>query len=366
MKVLSYIDSLNRGGAETLIMDIAKNITKDDFEYIIVSGKGGDLEDEIKNSNAKYIRLNRRKAVDIKLIKQLRKIIKSEKIDIIHSHGDISRVYSHLASIGLGIKILNTFHGHIISKKEELIVKLLANSSDTNICVSNGLLNELKKEIKFKRAEVIYNGIDDSKFRQTKNKNYLKEYNFGDNDFTVGMVGNFTPVKDYNTLCKAISVLSDRTNNVKFLFIGRRDEANPEIYDNCYKYCLENNLLNNVIFTGKRDDIPEILNSLDLFILSSNTDTFGIAAVEAMLSKVPCLLSDIPPLREISDNGKYAILFKKGDEKDLAEKISDIINGKYNIETLTNEAYHWAKEKFSIRVHIENLKSIYKKVIEEK
>jgi glycosyltransferase involved in cell wall biosynthesis len=366
MKVLSYIDSLNRGGAETLIMDIAKNITNEDFEYIIVSGKGGDLEEEIRNSNAKYIRLNRRKPVDIKLIKQLREIIRTEEIDIIHSHGDISLLYGKLASIGLNIKKLNTFHGYIISKKEKLIFELLANGLDMNICVSNDFLNELKKEIKIKNAEVIYNGIDDSKFRQNKNKNYLKEYNFGKNNFIAGMVGNFIPGKNHFTLCRAVSIVLEKNRDVKLLFVGRRDEANPEIYDNCYKYCLENNLLSNIIFTGKRNNIPEILSSLDLFILSSDTDTFGIAAVEAMLSKVPCLLSDIPPLKEISDNGKYAILFKKGDEKDLADKILKIIDGKYDIENLTNEAYTWAKENFSIRAHIDNLKKIYQKVLEEK
>ena len=52
MRVLSYIDSLNRGGAEILISDIAKNITKNDFEFFVVSGLGGDLEDEVRNSNA--------------------------------------------------------------------------------------------------------------------------------------------------------------------------------------------------------------------------------------------------------------------------------------------------------------------------
>jgi len=366
MRVLSYIDSLNRGGAEILISDIAKNITKNDFEFFVVSGLGGDLEDEVRNSNAKYIRLNRRKAIDVKLIMQLREIIKTEKIDILHTHGDVSIVYSHLAALGLGIKKINTFHGHIGGIKEKFVFNCLSNRNKLNLSVSKNFTGDLKKEISVKNIEVLYNGIDNDKFIFRKTRNAIKKYIIDEGDFIAGMIGNFTFGKDYWTLCEAIPLVLNKYNNVKFLFAGRRDEVHPEIYDKCYRFCEENNLMGNVIFMGKRDDIPEILNSLDLFILSSNTDTFGIAAVEAMFSKVPCMLSDIPALKEISDEGKYAKLFIKGDKKDLAEKICGFINGEYDSEKLKDEAYHWAIENFSIRAHIENLKSIYKKVIEEK
>ena len=366
MKVLSYIDCLNRGGMETLIADIAKNITKNDFDYYIVSGLGGDLEETVRNSNAEYIRLDRRKSIDIKLIRQLRKIIKSEKVDIIHSHNDVSMFYGYLASIGLGTKRVNTFHGHITGKKEKYVFNVLSNLAQVNLSVSQNFIEDLKKEISIKNVDVLYNGIDDNKFNNFEKKENFKEFNNKGNDFIAGMIGNFTLVKDYYTLCKAIPLVLSKYNSIKFLFIGRRDEKHPEIYDNCYEYCTKNNLLDNVIFMGKREDIPELLNSLDLFILSSNTDTFGIAVIEAMLSKVPCLLSDIPTLKEISDNGKYAKLFRKGNEKDLADKIINFINLKSDSEELTENAYNWAKKNFSIRAHIDNLKSIYTSVIEEK
>ena len=117
---------------ETLISDIAKNITKSDFQYIIVSGFDGDLEETIKNSNAEYIRLDRRKSIDVKLIRQVRKIIKSEKVDIIHSHNDVSMFYGYLASIGLAAKRVNTFG---IAAVEAMLFKILCLLSDMHLLI---------------------------------------------------------------------------------------------------------------------------------------------------------------------------------------------------------------------------------------
>ena len=177
MKVLSYIDCLNRGGMETLIADIAKNITKNDFDYYIVSGLGGDLEETIRSSNAEYIRLDRRKSIDIKLIRQLRKIIKSEKVDIIHSHNDVSMFYGYLASIGLGTKRVNSFHGHITGKKDKYVFNVLSNLAQVNLSVSKNFIKDLKKEISIKNVDVLYNGIDDNKFNNSEKKEIFNEFN---------------------------------------------------------------------------------------------------------------------------------------------------------------------------------------------
>lgn len=364
MRVLSYIDSLNRGGMETLILDIAKNVTKNDFELIIVSGLGGDLENQFVKSNAVYIRLNRKYAFDIKVIRKLREIIRSEKIDMIHSHNDVSAFYGFISSIGLKIKRINSIHGYLSGKYDKTLYSFLINHSDRILTVSKSFSDKLAKDNNIKYSQVLYNGIDDKKFNFVKNRNSLNELNIISSDYIIGMIGNFSNGKDYWTLCQAIPLVLDKKPEVKFLFAGNTGGSNYNNYIKCFNFCKENGLLDNVFFLGKRDDIPEILNSLDLFVLSSNTDTFGIVVIEAMYSKVPCLLSDIPPLKEISENGKYAKLFKKGDYEKLAFTILQCIENPKELKTIKEEAYLYALRKFSISRHIHNLCNIYKDVLD--
>lgn len=366
MKVLSYIDSLNRGGAETLIMDIAKNITKEDFEYIIVSGKGGDLEEEIRNSNAKYIRLNRRKPVDIKLIKQLREIIRTEEIDIIHSHNDVSSFYGYISSRGLNIKRINSIHGNLNGKYDKTIYRYLIKKSDCIITVSKSFSDYLSERNKINKALVLYNGIDEKKFIKQNSHKVLINLNISDKDFVVGMVGNFSNGKDYWTFCQAIPIVLEKKNKIKFIMVGDITGPNNKNYIKCYKFCQDNHLSENVYFLGKRNDIPEILNFLNIFVLSSNTDTFGIAVIEAMFSKVPCLLSDIPSLKEISENGRYAKLFIKGDYNDLASLILKCLENPNEMKSLAESAYHKAVKNFSINTHIQKLSKIYRELLEIK
>lgn len=364
MRVLSYIDCLNKGGMETLIGDVAQNITNCDFELYIVSGKGGELEGYFKNSNARYFRFNRKKAIDFKLIKAIRDIIKSEKIDIIHSHNDISGLYGYLASIGLKKKMINTIHGYPFRYKEKTLLKYLIKKSERNISVSHSFLRDLEDKYKIKNDnfEVLYNGVDFEKFNQVQKGSSLKrDLNIESAGFVIGMTGNFTNVKDQITLCKAMKPILKNHKNVKLLLIGGKSEKEAYLYNQCYNYCEENDLLEDILFLGKRDDIPELLQILDLFILSTNTDTFGIAAIEAMYMNIPCVLTKIDTMVEISDNGKNAIFFNKNDSEDLADKIEYCINNNDKTEVMAEYARKWVVENYDIKNHIKNLKYLYNK-----
>ena len=89
------------------------------------------------------------------------------------------------------------------------------------------------------------------------------------------------------------------------------------MYDECVTYCQQNSLLDKVSFLGSRDDVPTILQQLDAFVYATDHDTFGIGVVEAMAVGIPVFVNDWEVMTEITDNGKFATLYKSKDEKDL-------------------------------------------------
>jgi len=361
MNVLFITDTINCGGKEILLLDICRNNSVDDFNIFIVSN-GGDLEQDFLKSNAKYFQLNRRFPLDLKYIFSIRKIIKKFNVSIIHTHDAVSELHAYLAKIGLNIKIVHTYHG-IIRKayKDNFVEKMLSNFVDANIAVSNSFykrLISLGAISKKKKNFIIYNGIDCK--RILSNKGILKsELGLNNKIYLMGMIANFTEVKDHMTICRALPRVFEMIPNSRFAFIGAKSATSPNLYYDCVDFCKKNRIDDKVFFLGKRRDIGNILKSLDLFIFSSNTDTFGIAVAEAMLAGIPCLINDIPVLLEMSNNGKYAFIFKKGDAKDLISKVLFVNRNISKRFEVAIDAKKWAMSNFSIFNHISSLKEVY-------
>ena len=177
------------------------------------------------------------------------------------------------------------------------------------------------------------------------------------------MVGNFNTVRSQFVIVQGIAELNKkRITNFDFYFVGKRTQNLESLYDDCVRYC-EQNKLDNVHFLGARDDVPSLLKSADGFVYSTNSDTFGIAVVEAMAAGVPVIVNDWAVMKEITKDGKWATLFKTEDVEDCANAIEDLLN---NLEARKADAQEIAKQvrkEYSIEKHIERLDNIYRLVI---
>lgn len=365
MKVLFILSGLGAGGTEIQALDIGRNAKKLNFDLTITySKKGGELEKDFHNLNIPVYYISRKLPVDPRYFWKLRKLIRKGKFDAIHIHEPILNIYAWLAKTKKN-KLFLTLHGFFPdSWKSKLILNFILKKNTINFAVSKGFLRRLGKYLKVedKKFEVLYNGIDFSKFSFEKGT-LKKELNIPEEDILLGMVGAFAQRKDQMTLCKAFRLISHENKKVHLAFIGPPDPKHPEFYNNCLDFKNKNNLTR-IHFLGARKDINNILNSLDIFVLSSNRDTFGIALVEAMYLKKPCIASDISPFKEVSENGKSCLLFKKGNENDLKNRINELIEDPSKRNQLIENAHERAKI-FSIENHIKNLKSSYLSALNE-
>lgn len=360
MKTAFLFGSLNRGGTETLMLDICKNLQNKDFEAIGVYRKRGVLEEEFIKSGIPFYFVPTSKN-RVKYLLNLRKIILSKKVDIIHAQQPIDAIYAKVACVGLRIKIVLTFHGFDYGSNTRLL-SFISKRTDINLFVSNYQKKYYTKKYKLndKKQNVLYNGIDFKKMQVKQHAVSIRqELKLSENSLLLGMVGNFNEVRNQLFICRFLKLLTDRNITFHFIFVGKRIDNMPHRYDECVNFCEKNRIMSKVSFLGVRNDVPDILPQLDAFIYATEHDTFGIAVVEAIAAGIPVFVNDWKVIKEITENGKLATLYKTNQEIDLLEKFMVFLQNKNKHLENAQKSAMYIQEKYSIEKHIENLKAVY-------
>lgn len=362
MKIAYYIGSLNRGGMESLILDMCHQYKSAPYEMICICRYEGTMAEDFRKSGVPLIHLPKNGM--LQHIWALRQTIKREKIDIVHSQSAINTMMLSVALLGTRIKIITTFHGNLFADASWWKRKLVYSASRKIICVSEYQKRYYERKWRLpedNKLEVVYNGIDFSKIDNAAESGQWTEESSG---VKLAMVGNFVKGRSPMIVVKGIHELAKQ--NIKdfdFYFIGRRDQKEPWRYDECVQYCAEHRLTN-VHFLGAREDVPSILNLLDGFVYSTEYDSFGIAVIEAMASGLPVVVNDWPVMSEVCGEENAGVCyFKTGDYKDCALKIKELLGDIQRNDVKLNadcqKATEQVRSKYSIITHIKNLYTIY-------
>jgi glycosyltransferase involved in cell wall biosynthesis len=364
MRILHILDSLNRGGTETFVLDICRNATANGFEMTFVATGNGTLEEDFQTSGVEFIKLPRRLPIDFSLVFRLRKIIKERKIGFVHAHQAVEGIHAYLATRGTNAKTVLSYHAYAPDKKNRWTLKYLVPKVSANVVVSKFLLKYYADEIGLnisKNFRVLYNGVDSTRLTPT-GKSLRDELKISDDAMLIGMIGNFYVAerKDQMTLCESLPKVFAEFPNAHCVFAGGIENGAEGKFAACVKFCKANNIAEKVHFLGVRNDVPDILAALDLFVFSSLHEGLPIALNEAMLAEVPLVVSDIEPLLEATENGKYAEVFQTKNATELSVKIIKLLQNKDLREDLAKRTKSFADETFSIEAHLSNLKSLYK------
>ncbi len=370
MKIAYLLGSLNRGGTETLLLDIFRNKRNAHFEIVGIYRKTGQLTNEFNQTGIQLINIAPHSFRYFQYFSQLRKYLKKQDINIVHAQQAIDAIYAWVACLFSSRKIVLTFHGFPESKTfTNLIYKIAMTCADSIVFVSKyqkHLYEEKYKIKKIRQSNVIHNGISFDKLNNYPYHSICQELKIPGDTILMGMVGNFVAVRDQITVCRFLNLLKQQGIKFHFLFIGKKNDAEIWHYDNCVNYCQNNNLSDNVSFLGSRTDVPNILNQLDAFIYSTNHDTFGIAVIEAIAAKIPVFVNDWPVMSEITNYGELATLYKTKDENDLFSTFMLFLHNKSIYKDKALLASERVKEYFNIENHINKLEKLYTNLMVKK
>lgn len=360
MKIAYLFGSLNRGGTETLMLDIFTQLPKTPTKAIGIYRKDGILKDSFTATTIPMYHIPTAKN-PFSYILKLRKKLLSERISIVHAQQPIDALYAYLACLFTDKKVFLTLHGFDYGASQKLH-NFILKRTHKNIYVSDYVRNYYTQKYTLDpdNQKVVYNGVNFEKM-DTKVKTSIlpqKKIESPQATFKFAMVGNFVPGREQNTVCKFLKLLKAQNILFDFYFVGKKSMSAPHLYDDCVQFCTDNEL-DEVHFLGSRSDVPKILTQLDAFVYSTDHDTFGIAVVEAMAMGVPVFVNDWAVMREITEDGKLATLYKTKDENDLLEKFIVFLQ---NIAIEKGRAVSnvpYVRQKYNITNCIAHLLKVY-------
>ncbi len=193
----------------------------------------------------------------------------------------------------------------------------------------------------------------------------LSQFSLPSDSRLVGMVGRLAPQKDHATLIKAAARVVSIDPTVRFLVVG--DHTGTEAFRHHYRSLarlVENErLTEHVIFAGFRDDVPQVLSGLDVSVLATNFEGFGLVIVEAMAQGTPVIATEVGGVTEIIVDQDTGLLHRPADDADLAAKILTLLSDKALAERLAGAGRRLVGDRFTIQGFASNMASLYRRII---
>lgn len=361
VNILHVVSNLNCGGAETLIMNLYRNIDKSkfNFDFICLNSKiNGAYEPEILKSGGKIYKVQEGKSK----LKTLHKILKENNYEVVHSHVMFYSGFVHIISKINNVKKRIT-HSHSTSdtKRETIFRKLYMSFSRILINIfSNIKISCGDKAAKYlyghnKNYIILKNGIDLDKYCNvsTFDLNKLRDnLKLKEDDFIIGHVGNFLDVKNQIYFVDFAKEMIKYNKKVKIVLVG--DGKNYNEISNIIK---KEKLTKYIILAGHRDDINIFMNLFDAFVMPSLYEGFPLVVVEALAGDNICFLSDnISNETNLIEGRVFYFNLLESKEK-LIDNILKTVKNKKNIDIKSE----LTKKGYSIKETTNIISSIYLK-----
>ncbi len=304
---------------------------------------------------------------ELALASKLVDVVRFENLDILHVHYAIPHASAAfmakqiLATYGIDIPIVTTLHGTDITLvgKDPIykpVVTFSINQSDGVTAVSENLKEDTYRHFDIKNdIRVIPNFVDMQRF-SLKPKDHFKIAIAPNNERIIIHTSNFRKVKR----TQDVIYIFERIRKIipsKLLMVGDGPER---VY--CEQLCRDLKICSDVRFLGKQEAVEEILSVCDLFIMPSESESFGLAALEAMACKVPAITSNAGGLPELNVNGVTGYMDPVGDVETMAKHAIEILEDRARLNQFKENALNRAKE-FDLALILPVYENFYKEVL---
>lgn len=350
-------------------------VIEDGGEAVGISAPGPWVE-ELEAAGIKHIPLTASTrgmslGNDLKAIAQLWRVLRQEKLTVLHTHnpkpGVYGRVLGRLAGVPL---VVNTMHGLYATEEDSVAkrgvvygleaiaarfsdVELHQNEEDLAFCRRTRILPSGK-------GSLLGNGVDLDRFDRGKvdpgaRARLRAEFEAGDDDIVVGMVGRLVAEKGYPELFEAATKLGD---GYVVVVVGPDD---PEKADALPPGAVENAGAAGVRFLGMRTDMEDLYSAMDLFVLPSHREGFPRAAMEAAAMGLPVVATDIRGCRQVVDDGVNGLLVPVMSPDALAAGIRKVGDDKSTRSEMAEASARIARQRFDERVVVDIVMESYRK-----
>lgn len=367
IKILQVIRQGKIGGGESYLLSLVEKLNKNKFEPVVLSFTDGPMMEKLKNMGVKTHVIYTETPFDVRVWKPVKKIIEDENVHIVHAHGTRAMSNVFRAAKSKNLPLIYTCHGWsfhnglhpLIKTLRVRSEKYLTNQSNINVCGAKTNRDEARKAFGRFDAEIIYNSIDTHKFNPYGTyKDIRQQLNVAHDDILIGSVARFTLQKQPLQLITAFAAVCKKVPKAKLLLVG-----DGELKEEIEKLVNSLYLQNRVIVQPFRQDIPDVLSGIDIFVLPSLWEGFPIALIEALSmgkAVVATAVNGTPELVQHNENG--LLVETAGLENNLSEAITKLCVDKELRNRLSQAAISSTYKKYDVETMVAKNEALYQQL----
>ncbi|MFH1846069.1 MAG: glycosyltransferase family 4 protein [Candidatus Omnitrophota bacterium] len=384
VKKIKVLQVVNVGfTVKNMILPLIDRALSEGYDVAVACAPGEYVED-LKTAGYKITTVEMSRTIDafsnIKTVLQLYRFMEKEKFDIVHTHGPVTgilaRVSAKLAKVPIVIYTAHGFYFHenmsLLKKKFFIFIEKIAgrffsdmiltqSAEDKKTAIDEGIIGK-------DSIECISNGVKIQKFSNLdKNSDLFQEFGLSEQDKILGFTGRLTKEKGIFELVEALKILKETFSGIKLLVIGGtlKSEREKSTGAELKEFIKECGVENEVVFTGFRNDIPELMVLIDVFVLPSHREGMPRSIIEAMVSAKPVVATNIRGCREEVVHGVTGLLVPVKDSGKLGFAIKAILADKNLAEKMGQAGRERALKEFDEKLVLDREMSVYKKLIEQ-
>lgn len=357
MNILMFTRCMGEGGTEKIIIQLCEVLQKTGHSVFVCSD-GGKSEEVIKSMGIKFFRIPdmqiKNPIAALKIISVINKIIRNEKIDIVHVHHRMAAFYCQIMGLRKKCKLMATSHNTFHDKK--LFTQIAYRNFKIVACGEKVKAN-LEKEYNIANITVIHNAVKafdghisiDPKLKADKETGH----------FMVANIGRINEQKGMEYFIRSYDRIRQKHHEVKFYIVGTGIKEN-EIRNLAERENAD------VSFLGYREDVYSIIAQMDLIVLSSLWEGFPLTPIETFAMGKTIVATDVDGTSEIIQNGKNGCLVQPGSADQIADMICWMIENPEKKSIMEKEALKTFQDKFSIEVFAKSYLDFYRSLLNER
>lgn len=377
IRIGHVLTNLHDGGIERVVFELCNGLPRDRFDsrvYALI--RDNPWIDRFREAGIRvrtYDALNRisPRALprNAKVVLQLAADLRDDGIVIGQGHdffpGVLGRCAMALAGTPHRIATLHNTYTWL-GRPHGLLNRLLALGTDRIVGVSQACVEDSRRRDRISQAKyrVIHNGVDERLYHPAPEcrASLRQELGWPAEAMVIGNIGTVSERKRQADLVEAFARLAPRNPNLRLLLIGSRRSHELEVARDLEARLARPELQGRWVWLSNRHDVPQLLAGCDIFCMPSRVEGFSVALIEALMTRLPVILSDIPSFQETVNNGDDGLLFPLGDVTALAERLEQLLANQPLRARLGTAGRSKAIKHFSRSVMINDWQELYKEL----
>lgn len=365
-------------GPETYLRDLAKNWAgggEVEMKLIVATrAEGGSqiFADALRETGADFQLVPVTSAVSRADYLAARDELRRGSYDVLHTHDYRSDAIGWALHRKFGIPWAAFAHGWVNwstpFSKDRLyawIEEKAVNAADRIVVASASMHQQLlEKGFPAGKISRVNYGIDTVRFQPRPPEKIRSEFKIADGAPLIGIVGRLHPWKGHTFFLQAAAELIAEFPDARFLIVGDAAfESHRDFRSELIAEIAKLGLSERVILTGSRSDIPDVMSALDLFVIASLVEPFGLVSIEAQACGTPSIGTRVDGIPETMSEGETGLLVPPGDAKALAEAIRGLLRDRQQLLKMSQRGPSWVAENYSDQAMAKNTEALYRSMI---